>query len=1184
MSEQDRDSETRVEPAATPAPRRRRRWPWVLLGVVLVLVGMVAAIPALLSSPQGRKVALDWANESMPGEIRVEEMSLSWLGGQAVRGFSIVGPDGGEVLKLAEFTTELSLLDAVMSRLSLGETVVRGLDADLVFEPDGTSNLDAALGPPREAAAEPAGGLAVPVTGNMKLLDSRITIAAPGIDPISLEDLSGEVAMTGPESPVQVRFSGRSRQGDLEGSIDINGQVSNLFAGGRLDAGSANVDFNAGVEDLPVDALDRLLGSDGVLSAALGNKTSLSVKATGDATRQEVSVTAGSPNAGLSMEGVVADNWFRLKSPLVARISLTPALLEAVNRASAGESDVKLAAAVPVHLTVNQLDVPLDQANASAVAIDAMVDAKDSIRLTGIEQLGEVALNDLRVLISSADLSKAVKVSVDGKPITQGQAGTLTLQADVQGLFDAAGQPQFGKATVQASSTLSGIPTALLDTALQQGGLLTDAVGPTFGVKLNATTDEHRNIDVALNLDSDRIDTGEIQLVVSDEVILSEPAQIRVVLTPELWRRLAGEGYRLEQPSEWILDVESFVAPMPEGEAPAFQPERTRLHANLSSESLRMNDTASGETTRVDNVRLSLAGDTLGDFKVNGTLQMTQPGGTLASLDASPMQATLTGRTGFRPDAKIKDISSSVELASRGLNASLSSTIAQGFTKLALTEPGSFELTVTPALLASWQEGEGPKVTLKQNSRVQGKLDTLSVPLAPFHYEGLAATGEARLAALAIESPGGGSTTIDNVNTTFGFEGKDGATLKLNLDGQVRSSQNESGTLSLAATASNLYDAEGGLSTDAMSLEMNGGLQQLPVALVDQLMGMDGLVVATLGGTANIDLSTRLEKMRGPVSLSLNAPHTRADIKAQLKEEGLTLAEPLVAHVEPTPEFGQKVLSKVHPIFETTQRAEQPVRFEMPAEGVLIPIEDYDFSKVVIPNMSLDLGKVVLKSGWLLRGLVGLGQQFGELEDVQREEWVAWFTPAVLEVKDGRINYARRLDLLLAEKLHLATWGQADVSRDQSNLVLAFMPDTMERVFSITVAENDALHVPIRGPLSSPKVDFKKTAADLARLRAQEELTKKEPLAGVLLGATAGKVTGSGGPIPSASVSPLPWAEQLRAEDEARRAEKEAQEQQAAEQQATQPQQEQPAAQERKESTEEKVIKGLIDLFGNKKE
>lgn len=292
MNEYDHQSSESQKRAV--GPRRGRRYLWILLGLLLVLLAVAAAAPSLLSTPPVRDAALGWYNRSIAGEVSAAGVSLSWFGGQSARDVVIRDARGEAVLRLGGLETDLTLVDALRGRFTLGRTVASGLDIDLRFAGDGTSNLAGAL------AGEPGtetegGGLVAPVTGNMTLVDGRVAVTAPGIDPIVLENLSGDVTMAGLDSPIRLNFSGQSRQGDLQGSIDLDGQIDDLFSNGELTPGSATATVNAGIEDLPVDALDRLLGFRGMLSAALGDRTSVHVRAGGDADSQDISIDAQSP-------------------------------------------------------------------------------------------------------------------------------------------------------------------------------------------------------------------------------------------------------------------------------------------------------------------------------------------------------------------------------------------------------------------------------------------------------------------------------------------------------------------------------------------------------------------------------------------------------------------------------------------------------------------------------------------------------------------------------------------------------------------------------------------------------------------------------------------------------------------------------------------------------------------------
>jgi len=1164
MNEQDPHSQA---PAALP---RRRRYPWILAGLALFLGAVLAAAPTLLSSPPLRSAAMSWYNGSIPGSVEFGDVSLSWLGPQSARGLIVRDPQGDPVLTLDMLTTDMALVDALRGRLSLGETRVRGLDVSLAFDADGDNNLAAALGgDPGDGRDQ--GGVVAPVTGNMILENGRVAITAPGIEPIALERLSAEVTTTALAEPIRFSAGGHSRQGKLEGGFEAAGQVKGMFTDGEPTPAAAVADLNASIRDLPVDALDQLFGMGGVLSAALGERATVDVAAAGGVDEQTLSIDARAPNGELQLAGTVSGGVFRLREPASARLSVTPALLDAFNARPAGAPPMRLAAPVPVRLEVPRLDLPVRDFNAAGAAVEATLTTDEPVRLTEITNIGDMVLDGLRVEAASPGLSERLRVSASGKPVVAGTPGKFELDADIAGLLGATGALQPGSMSVDARSSISGMPTSMLDTILKQDGLLVAAAGDRFALKLDADTGADGVIDITASLDAERLQARDIHLTAGAGFARAQAPRVQLTLTPELWQRLLGDGaaYRLTDTASLTVDVETLRLPLP-GAAERLVPGHITAKATASAPSLALAETASGQPTRLQelNVRVDAA-DGLDDFVVQAMAGLLQPGGFLDRFGASPLDVNVEVATGLVDGFALKRTTGSLEAYSDGASIDLTAAVDAESLRLSLVQPAVFKINVTPAMAAAWQDRDAPALTLAQPVAVKGSLERLEIPLSPFSLAGLQASGRAAMevdsaSPARIESPAGVATLLDQAQASFAFNGADRGRAGLELEARVRTG-NESGGMTLQADATNLLNARGMLAADAMSLEVNGALDQLPVALVDQLLALDGAAVATLGATANVEIDTTLERMQGPLSLTLHAANARADIKAALGERGLTLTEPLTAEVEPTPEFGSKVLAKVHPIFETTQRAERPIRFEMPADGVLIPIEDYEFRRVAVPRMTVDFGKIVLKSGWLLRGVIGLGQRLGKLDSVQKDEWVAWFTPGVMKIENGRILYTRRLDVLLAEKLHLATWGSADVAADRSELILAFMPGTMERVFSITVAGNDALRVPITGPLSDPAVDFKKAGADLARLRAQEEVSGESALASALLGAVTGK-PGGGGPVPAPSVQPLPWTDQLEALDA-----------DPAQQQADRP------GPHEKPSTEEQVIRGLIDMFGKPK-
>lgn len=244
---------------------------WVL-SLLLVVLLLVAAAPTLLSSGPGRGLLLGMVNERLPGRVELDSLSLSWLGSQRAEGLRVRDLEGVDVITLESFTTELSLLAAVRGRLGLGETRIRGLRLAMTVDATGQDNLRRALGI-GAATDEPAGPILIPVTGHIILDDAGLSWMAPGLEPVVLEDLAAVVRLDPADRNLDVQFSGRSRQGDMVGTLAVEGSIRDwLDAQGALTLARAQPALDVQLNNLPLRLVDGLAGLDGLLVAALGDR------------------------------------------------------------------------------------------------------------------------------------------------------------------------------------------------------------------------------------------------------------------------------------------------------------------------------------------------------------------------------------------------------------------------------------------------------------------------------------------------------------------------------------------------------------------------------------------------------------------------------------------------------------------------------------------------------------------------------------------------------------------------------------------------------------------------------------------------------------------------------------------------------------------------------------------------
>ena len=1384
---------------ASPSAPRGRKWLIYGLGLFFALGLLAALVPTILSTSWGRSMLVGAINDSVRGSVAIDTLSLSWLDGQSIRGVEILDPAGKTVGRLEEVSTEISLLNVMQKDLSLGQTTIRGLNAELLVDESGANNLSQAL-EPRQPSTRAGAPIFVPITGNIELADARMTVTTPHAEPAVFEGLKGTMRIESADRMLDVGLEGRSQQGDRSGEFKITGQVTDLISpDGTLNLQAAKGNLEADVKDLPIDSVDGLLGLQGLLSAAAGESANLNIQVSGTAQVQNLLITVDSPNIQAEVTGEINKDRFTLTQPASVLLNVSPGLFETLTKTDRNEAALHLVEAFPLNLQAERLDLSVTSFSLADVALRGGIEIGKPIRLTTSE-LGELVIGTLTAAVDSERVGETVTVKLDSEAVSQNESGKLDVQATLDQLFDPQGALQLDKMRADVVASFTNVPTLLIDQIARQNGQLVNLFGPKIGLSASVKSSGPDRIDGTLTIDAGPLKAKEITLSLTDSLVLTKPAEIRYLMSPETIHRMLGEdlNFGLQQPTELVLEVRAFSAPRPKAGEPIFQPAGTKIEGSLLSERLTLLGVSELGTLQVDDTRLDLSADSLSSIRLVTSARVSEAeSGLLAKLDAAPLQLHVDTTTGLDAQGQPGSIDAQLRLSSQGVNTEVSMNIPSDLDRVALTTPASLELVLKPDLLEHFGIGSPNQVTLGKPLSIDINLTRLDAPLAEFSLQDLQATaalrfdelvlagdkrvsgaslrnadvavdyngpnGSAKIGLVASTFPPGdqaaGSLKVDatanrlmqngefslrtadikaeakidslstallgafsgqealtpimgdsmdvdmtvdlagdkgpgmielktksqNLSVDAGFdfrdelelnrpanlrltltpggyealmaaysasseEGRtssgyeltedatfetavttlrwplaevDGKTqfnpsraaivatattprlalrdrssghtfsiemfevllqgsdlskpIKIEINGQIRDSQSAeglpgdaAGRLGISGLAADVFTANGEFNSNGLSIQLNGQLQKFPAGLLDEMLDMDGLMAATLGPTADVVLDTNVQQMVGPFNLQLRSVNVTADIKAQLQSEGLILTEPLVAKAQVTEAFGKHVLGKIHPIFETAQSPDSTVRFEVPREGVLIPIRDYDISKVVIPRMTLDLGTLTLKSGWLLKGAVSLAQQFGELKGSERDQWTALFTPAVLKMSEGEMIYERRLDLLLDKRLHLATWGTVDIANDRSDLTLAFMPETLEKVFGLTVAPDDALRIPIRGTLAEPSVDFGKAGLEVERLRTQKRLAKKDKLVGALVGAVAKTAIG-GAPMPPASVDPLPWGPLPEPEGQ----QVEAQQTRDAEQPS------EPAA---PKSTEQQVIEGLIGILKKKKE
>jgi len=140
-----------------PAPARRR-WRWALAALLVLGIGLVAALPWLLSTAPARSLIVAQINRAIaPSRVEVRAISASWRGPIRASGLTLRDGRGKVLIEAPRAALNKGLLPLAIDHADLGTLTLVGAALDLERRADGSIDLVDALTPPKPApTAEPA--------------------------------------------------------------------------------------------------------------------------------------------------------------------------------------------------------------------------------------------------------------------------------------------------------------------------------------------------------------------------------------------------------------------------------------------------------------------------------------------------------------------------------------------------------------------------------------------------------------------------------------------------------------------------------------------------------------------------------------------------------------------------------------------------------------------------------------------------------------------------------------------------------------------------------------------------------------------------------------------------------------------------------------------------------------------
>lgn len=338
--------------------------------------------------------------------------------------------------------------------------------------------------------------------------------------------------------------------------------------------------------------------------------------------------------------------------------------------------------------------------------------------------------------------------------------------------------------------------------------------------------------------------------------------------------------------------------------------------------------------------------------------------------------------------------------------------------------------------------------------------------------------------SILINYPGLPKAAFFDLNGSFQTKGSKPSLL--NISGKTKSNES-SGNFEISA------------SLDKTNFSGSLHLLSFPSMIISELfsnyISLRDLT-KIIGPELDLTSSFKIENLEGPIDINLKSKNLLTNLSFSFFKDHITLNKPITATMTLTDELSDHFMKKLNPFLITDLKSKNPIQIKISDEGFYLPLP-LNLKKLNINHAMIDLGKMKTKNGDNLSIILGM-MKYQALLGLN--EMNVWCSPLNLQIKDG-VVYTARMDALLADTIHVCTWGTVDLLTEKVNMSLGLTSDSLKKSFGITnLKDNFVMIIPVLGTTKKLKIDTKIAAGKIAALVASDKAKDQNNVIGKMFG------------------------------------------------------------------------------------
>ncbi len=728
--------------------------------ILLIVCGLfIALLPTLASTSWGNRQVVNWINRSIPGNVEIRSLELHWGKGQRLEGILLKDPEGQSVLGIEKFSTEATLWQLLSKSTHLGITEIQDLNAAIVTDEKGWTNLQRAVGIP-------------PSNDTPPLAPSTIV----------LSDVNAHLELFTSRNPFFVHIKGLTKQENLNGSFDLHVSLEELQGSDweklKQDAqnylnvdGSKEAKIQAKIVNFPVDLIDRLVALknpqlNGFFHSILGDRVNLTIDQESSTEGLAFNLTALTPLMQGDVKGKMANGVLILQEPAIFHFNLTP---EFVNPFT--HYQVEFLRPSRLKVIFPNLSFPLNFLDSEASVDFCLLgfNAEVSLPETEIDvyPVGKMTIRSLQAHLDSPPCDKIIQLKVVGEAQQGKESFDIRFDSNLNKPKNLSYLLQQLRQSLQSSVTISHLPLELIP-SLHKHPEWIEQIGPYADAQLSLMPKGRDEWEATLSFQTPHLGLKEAQFHIGKEVDLKSPAQLNWTGDVDCLKVLfKNEALLLDKPCSLQFTIRQFHLPLENLQFSKFQ-----LESQIPR--LQFTNLAVWGKVHVQDLFLKVDGQNLNQIssQVKGQLALLNAAGSISPLLKEALKFNQTSNWKIGSNGEIEMPFGQFQLNNSLTHVHIEGHLNSNF-QLELSQPADIQYTLTPTALQTLSQllaKEWPK--LQENANLHLLINPTSFDLHTFQLASLHLQGLLSLNHVVLQEASGLLASLEDVVMPWVIDGR----------------------------------------------------------------------------------------------------------------------------------------------------------------------------------------------------------------------------------------------------------------------------------------------------------------------------------------------------------------------------------------------------------------------------